>query len=31
MTVAEGAIVIDTTHLTLPEVVDLVIAEASLV
>ncbi len=31
LTVAEGAIVIDTTHLTLPEVVDLVIAEASLV
>lgn len=28
--VAEGAIVIDTTHLTLPEVVDLVIAEASM-
>jgi cytidylate kinase len=31
LTVADGAIVIDTTHLTLPEVVDLVIAEASLV
>lgn len=31
LTVAEGAVVIDTTHLTLPEVVDLVIAEASLV
>jgi cytidylate kinase len=31
LTVASGAIVIDTTHLTLPEVVDLVIAEASLV
>ena len=31
LTIAEGAIVIDTTHLTLPEVVDLVIAEASLV
>jgi cytidylate kinase len=30
LTVAEGAIVIDTTHLTLPEVVDLVIAEATL-
>ncbi len=30
LTVPEGAIVIDTTHLTLPEVVDLVIAEASL-
>jgi cytidylate kinase len=29
LTVPEGAIVIDTTHLTLPEVVDLVIAEAS--
>ncbi len=31
LTVADGAIVIDTTHLTLAEVVDLVIAEASLV
>ena len=31
LTVPEGAIVIDTTHLTLPEVVDLVIAEAALV
>ena len=30
LTVAEGAVVIDTTDLTLPEVVDLVIAEASL-
>lgn len=30
LTVADGAIVIDTTHLNLPEVVDLVIAEASL-
>lgn len=30
LTVAEGAIVIDTTHLTLPEVVDLVITEANL-
>ena len=31
LTVPDGAVVIDTTHLTLPEVVDLVIAEASLV
>lgn len=31
LTVADGAIVIDTTDLTLPEVVDLVIAEASLI
>lgn len=30
LTVADGAIVIDTTDLTLPEVVDLVVAEASL-
>lgn len=29
LSVAEGAVVIDTTHLTLPEVVDLVIAEAT--
>jgi cytidylate kinase len=31
LTVADGAIVIDTTDLTLPEVVDLVVAEASMV
>ena len=31
LTIADGAVVIDTTDLTLPEVVDLVIAEASLV